>query len=192
MSKVVDARGLSCPQPVLLAKKALEETTEVLVIVDNEASAQNLRHMGQQQGCEVRVDQRADGIYVHLKRLAAKPSGACEAIGLGAVLVVPSECMGRGEEELGRLLMRSFLHTLAELRHDLRKAIFFNTGVKLVVEGSDVLDDLRVLEEKGVEILACGTCLDYFGLKGKQKVGRVSNMYEIAEALLAAQKLIVL
>ncbi len=189
MSKVVDARGLSCPQPVVLARKALEEADEVLVMVGDMGAAQNVKRMGEQLGCEVKVEERPDGFYVHLKR--TKEGGTCDVPSPQAVLVISSDGMGRGEEELGRLLMRSFLHTLVELPEPPKRVIFFNTGVKLTVEGSEVLDDLKALEGRGVELLACGTCLGYFGLKEKLMVGRVSNMYEIAEALLSAPKLIV-
>lgn len=161
-------------------------------MVDNEAAAQNLKRMGEQQGCEVKLEERTDGLYVLLKRLAGKTGDSCGVFGLPAVLAISLDCMGRGEERLGKLLMRSFLHTLRELPQVPQKAIFFNRGIKLVVEGSEALDDLKALEERGVEILACGTCLDYFGLKERIRVGKVSNMYEITEALLSASKLIAL
>lgn len=98
--------------------------------------------------------------------------------------------MGRGEEELGRILIRAFLHTLTEVSDRPDKMIFFNAGVKLTVGGSEVLEDLHALKNKGVEILICGTCLDYFGLKDKIAVGQVSNMYTIAETMLAASRLV--
>lgn len=192
MPKLVDARGLSCPQPVVLARKALEEADEVIVVVGEEAAAQNVKRMAESLGCEVKVQKQADGFHLHLKHIKTKAEGIYEAPGARGVLVISSDCMGRGEEELGRLLMRAFLHTLTELPQIPQKAIFFNRGVKLVVEGSEALNDLKALEEKGIEILACGTCLDYFGLKDRIKVGKVSNMYEIAEALVSAQRLIVL
>lgn len=188
MKKVVDARGLSCPTPVVLTKRALEEAEEVTVIVDNPTARENVKRMAQSRGCEVQVEERQDGIYLFLRRLKApgpevQPSGS-------QVLVISSDSMGRGEEELGRILMRAFLHTLGEVSPRPRRIVFFNTGVKLVVEGSEVLEDLKALEALGVEILVCGTCLNYFGLMDKVRVGRVSNMYEIAETLLSAERVV--
>ena len=94
--------------------------------------------------------------------------------------------MGRGSGELGGILVRSLMHTLNEVEPRPDKLIFFNSGVKLTVEGSEVLEDLRTLEQGGAEILVCGTCLDYFKIKDKVAVGEVSNMYTIAETLLGA------
>jgi len=108
------------------------------------------------------------------------------------VLLVASEAFGRGTEELGQLLMRSFLHTLSELSSRPERVILVNSGVKLVIEGSEVVDDLRVLEEQGTEILACGTCLGYYEIKDKVAVGQISNMYEIASTLLGAGKIVAL
>lgn len=91
---------------------------------------------------------------------------------------------------LGEILVRGFFHTLGEVEPLPDTIIFFNSGVKLVVEGSSVLEDLRDLHERGVEILVCGTCLGYYGLKDKVVVGEVSNMYAIAETMLRAGKVV--
>jgi selenium metabolism protein YedF len=106
------------------------------------------------------------------------------------ILLIASDSFGRGSEELGQLLMRSFLHTLGEVSPLPDRIICLNSGVKLVVEGSLALDDLRALEEKGIGILACGTCLGYYEIKDKVVVGQISNMYDIASALLGAGKII--
>jgi len=102
------------------------------------------------------------------------------------VLAISSEQMGRGDDRLGEVLMRSHLHTLTEIEPRPDTVIFFNGGVKLAVEGSAVLDDLRTLEDQGVSILLCGTCLGHFGLKDKVAAGKISNMYEISETMLKA------
>ena len=98
--------------------------------------------------------------------------------------------MGRGDAELGDILIRGFFHTLGEVEPLPDTIIFFNSGVKLVVEGSSALDDLKSLAEKGIEILVCGTCLGHYELKDKIAVGEVSNMYTIAEMMLGAGKVI--
>jgi selenium metabolism protein YedF len=106
------------------------------------------------------------------------------------VVFIESDSIGRGSEELGKVLMRSFLHTLAEAEFKPAKLIMVNSGVKLACEGSEVLEDLHQLSRQGAEILSCGTCLDYFGLKTKLQVGRISNMYEILSSLAQAGKVL--
>jgi selenium metabolism protein YedF len=122
---------------------------------------------------------------------AELPVGRAEPAAGPSVLVVPSEFMGRGEhEELGNILVRAFFHTLGEVEPLPQTIIFFNSGVKLTTEGSPVLEDLCALAGQGIEILACGTCLDYYGLKDKLAVGEISNMYTIAETMLGAGHLV--
>jgi selenium metabolism protein YedF len=108
------------------------------------------------------------------------------------LLVVPGETMGRGDDELGKLLMRNFFHTLGEVAPRPNSVVLFNSGVKLVAEDSPVLEDLQALAAQGVDILACGTCLGYYGLKEKVGVGEISNMYTIAETMLGAGKVVTL
>ncbi len=191
--KEVDARGLSCPQPVLLTRRAMQEGQPVVTLVDNETARDNVARMARAAGWGVSIEQRGAGYAIHL---TPPPSGQ-EPLPTASeqrparlqgqrVLLLAADSIGQGDEELGRILMRSFLHTLLELEPKPDLIICANAGVKLVVQGSPVLEELRSLAERGVEILACGTCLDYFGLKDKVAVGTVSNMYTIAERLLAA------
>jgi selenium metabolism protein YedF len=121
--------------------------------------------------------------------------GVGRVVDLGGplVLVVPSERMGRGEhDELGTVLIRSFFHTLGEVSPTPDTVLFFNSGVKLVAEGSPLVEELQALAARDVEILACGTCLGYYALKDKVAVGEVSNMYTIAERMLGADKVVTL
>ncbi len=196
MSKTVDARGLACPQPVILARKALLEEDEIVVIVDNDTSRHNVTRMAERSGCTVTSETRADGTYLHIRKsapAAQAPQPQVDEPTQGPLVVaISQDRMGSGDPELGAVLIRSFLHTLNEI-HPLPKImIFFNTGVRLVVEGSPVLEDLQTLQRQGVQMLACGTCLGYFGLKEKLAVGEVSNMYTIAETLLGAGKVVTL
>lgn len=191
MSETVDARGLDCPQPVVLAKKALEKAVKVTVIVDNETARENVSRLAASQGCIVSVEEKEDGVYLHLTRTSAKPQGS-ETLALSGptVFLITSNTLGRGDDELGSILMRSFMHTLGEASSKPSRIIFINSGVKLVARGSEVLDDLRTLEKAGAEILACGTCLGYYKLKEAVEVGHISNMYDITSALLEAGKVI--
>jgi selenium metabolism protein YedF len=118
------------------------------------------------------------------------PVAVSGSIAQSVVLVVLSDSMGRGDVELGRILVRSFFHTLGEVSPLPDVAIFINTGVKLVAEDSPVLDDLRSLSDQGLQVLACGTCLGHFDLKDRVAVGEISNMYTIAETLLQAGKVV--
>jgi len=196
MPKTVDARGLACPQPVILTRAALQEADAVLAIVDNETARQNVTRMAEKAGYVVQAETRDDGIYLHIGRPseAAAPAPAAAPASAPAagplVLVIPSETMGRGDDELGGILIRGFFHAVGQVEPQPDTIIFFNSGVKLVVEGSPVLEDLRALADQGVELLACGTCLGHYGLKEKVAVGIVSNMYTIAETLLRAGKVV--
>ncbi len=191
MTKIVDARNLPCPQPVLLTKKALEEADEVITIVDNEAARDNVSRLGRSESCKVGVEPKEDGIYLMLRKTKAGPAEEKQVPTTGIVLFIASDVLGRGDSyELGSLLMQSFLHTVGGLTSRLESIIFINNGVKLVTEDSTVLGELRRLENQGIEILACGTCLSRLQLTDKVAVGQVSNMYTIADTLLRTEKII--
>lgn len=203
MPKVVDARGLPCPQPVILTRNAMRESAPgpagggaVTTIVDNETAQRNVTRMAEKAGSVVQVEQKEDGIYLHIggtQALEQQAEVARDATPSGGplVLVVSSVFMGRGEhDDLGHILIRGFFHALGEVQPLPQTIICYNSGVKLVVEGSPVLEDLQELSERGVQVLACGTCLGHYGLKDEVAVGDVSNMYTIAETMLGAGKVI--
>ncbi len=224
MTKTVDARGLACPQPVILTKKAMaEEGVEALItVVDSPTSEANVSRMAKKAGWQVTVEARDDGTYLRLSRERAMPetlpAGKAEAQPATGRSVEPSsrdfvelsrdaqaegrsrrsplvvyvgaDRMGRGIDELGSILMRGFVHTLNEVSPLPDVLVFVNTGVRLVTEDSPVLEDLQALAEQGVDILACGTCLNYLELTDKVAIGTVSNMYDIAETLLGAGKVV--
>ena len=191
MSMIIDARGLACPQPVVLTKKALEKADDLTVIVDNATAKQNVSRLAESHGLGVTVEEKGDGIYLRLTRPADESlGGKVPLLFEPTMLLIASNTLGRGDDELGSVLMRTFIHTLGESDIKPHKIIFMNSGVKLVTQGSEVIDDLRALEKESVEILACGTCLGHFGLKDAVGVGRVSNMYEITMALMKSTKVI--
>lgn len=192
MPRVVDARGKACPQPVIMTKQALAGDDDVITIVDNEISQRNVSRMAEKQGFHVQVETRADGLYLHLTRAASQPTPATPpAPSAGALVVlIGADTIGRGDDELGGVLMRAFLHTLTEMDVLPDTIILINSGVKLAVAGSPVLADLRALADAGVQVLACGTCLGHYHLKEQMAVGEISNMYSIAEALLGAARVV--
>jgi selenium metabolism protein YedF len=200
----VDARGLSCPQPVLETKRAFEESDalQLRVLVDNATSRENVRRFASNQGCEVQVqDLGAEQYEIHVKR----PIGEIDAQAVEELLPCPvpqaavsgknvvyigNSSMGRGDEELGTKLMRGFLRTWIDVTPAPWRMIFINSGVKLTTVDEEAVEAVSLLEEKGVEVLSCGTCLEHFGLTDQLKVGRVTNMYEVIESFNSANKVI--
>ena len=196
MTTTVDARGLACPQPVILTRRAMEQGGQVVTLVDNEASRANVERMARKAGWKVNVAAKGDEFHLEISKGNALPQaepvavGKAEAGGGPLVLVVASGVMGRGEAELGEILIRGFFHTLGEVEPLPQTIIFYNAGVKLACEGSPVLEDLSALEAEGVEMLVCGTCLSTFELMDRLAAGQVSNMYDIAETMLGAGKVV--
>ena len=188
----IDLKGMSCPLPVIETKKLLEsgKVEELNVVVDNGPPRENVTRYLESQGYCVTVErEQADTAVLR----ATKAEGA-EAIsvqtGKKVVVLVDGATVGRGDDLLGALLMKSFLHTLKEIEPRPWKLIFINAGVKLAAEGSDSLTVLSELESLGVEILSCGTCLDFFRLKEKLIAGKVTNMYDIVSSLVAATNVV--
>lgn len=191
MAKTVDARKLTCPEPVMLTMQALAEAEEITTIVDNETARENVLRFGKSQGCEVVIESKPDGIYLTLKKATTVPPKQERPQVTGTVLLIASDVLGRGEnKELGNLLMQSFLHTIGGLTSKPETIILINNGVKLVTDDSPVLGELRQLESRGIEILACGTCLSRLQIMDKVAAGQISNMYIIADILLKATKVI--
>jgi len=195
MTKTVDARGLACPQPVINTKKALEEIEEgiLTVIVDNVASRDNVRRFAESQGCTVTVGEDNGDYLLDIAKgfsceIESKPREAKENENI--VIYINSDVMGVGDEELGKTLMDAFLKTMIVADPQPRKLIFANSGVKLAIEGSDVVGYIKEMEKKGVEVLSCGTCLNFYGIKEKLQVGVISNMYDIIESLMEADKVV--
>jgi selenium metabolism protein YedF len=190
--KEIDCRGMACPQPVLTAKKALEEMEQgdFILVVDNPSARDNVERFAKSQGAMVDVKEKESCFYLHIEKRSACDRAAPAQKAEKVVVYFNSNLLGIGDEALGTILIRSFLKTLLDLKPIASKLIFINSGVRLTTDGSEVLETLRTLSEKGVEILSCGTCLDFYGIKGKLKVGIISNMYDIAQSLLEADRLL--
>ena len=198
----VNALGEQCPIPVVKATRALREMTEpgtLTVLVDNEIAVQNLRRMAEGNGLPYDARKRGEkefAVTMTVDRPAGdapreEPAVACIPDQRGEVVVaVGTAVMGRGSDELGEKLMKGFLFAVSQLETLPRTMLFYNGGAKLTVEGSASLEDLSKLEAQGVEILTCGTCLDYYGLTEKLPVGSVTNMYTIVEKLAGAGKVV--
>ena len=188
-AKTVDARGLPCPRPVIETKKALEEIAEgsITVIVDRPEASENVQRFAKSQGCKVKVSQK-EGIF----RIAISKSRPTqvEAKRDDIVILITGDQFGTGDEKPCRVLMKSFLSTLCDSAAKPAKIILMNSAVKLAAEGSEVLEALQLLEEQGIEILSCGTCVDYYQLSNVLRAGKISNMYDTIQSLMSAEKVI--
>lgn len=190
--KTVDARGTVCPQPVILTKKEVDNgENEITVIVDNETSRTNVMKFGTKFDFDCIEEVREDGIYITMTKGEAvhtaeeKPEDKKEVIRgeLKKGYVFGKDTLGSGSDALGKVLMKGFIYTITETKPYPSFMIFLNGGVKLAAEGSDSIDDLKKLEDAGVKIVSCGTCLDFFEIKDKLAVGQVTNMYDIVETI---------
>lgn len=195
----VDARGDACPLPVVKAKQAIAQLNgpgQVEVLVDNEIAVQNLTKMARQKGYEAQAEKQAPDQYRVLFTVGqveetAAPAPACiPDARTGVVVAIDSTQMGQGSPELGQALLKAFVFALTQQDSLPRTILFYNGGAPLSCEGSPLLEDLRALEAQGVEILTCGTCLNFYGLTEKLAVGSVTNMYSIVETLLEASSVV--
>ena len=188
--KELDLRGRPCPEPVVKTRKALATTDALLVLVDNPASAENVKRMATSMGCSVDTRQKGESLFhLTIQKGPDETRKTCETQTWVAVLI-SSDRFGEGDDELGQKLMKGFIKTLPELDQRPECVIFVNGGVHFVVEGSEVLEALKGLEKNGVQVLACGTCLDHYRIKDKVAVGNISNMLEIASTLASADRVV--
>ncbi|HOM42796.1 MAG TPA: sulfurtransferase-like selenium metabolism protein YedF [Bacillota bacterium] len=188
--KEIDARGLVCPQPVILTKKALEGMTEgeVVTIVDNITAKENVSRLAENLSCKYEISDENGCYYIKIKKAAGAQS--METKEDSTVIVITTDKLGQGAEDLGKVLIKSYTYALAETTPLPKAVMFLNSGVKLTAEGSEVLENIKKLENSGVEIISCGTCLDFYQLKDKLQVGIVGNMYSIIEKMNSAGKVI--
>lgn len=206
MSVEIDCRGLNCPVPVIQTKKAMESNPEdlIITIVDNEAARENVKKLAENAGYQVTVAEKTGLFHLRMEKekaregmeinpavpaaekvLERRPAGDRDTI-----IYLSTDKMGSGSDELGQVLMKSYFYALTEAQPYPKTLLFVNAGVNLSTEGSPVLDYLKILADAGVELLSCGTCLDYFGLKDQLAIGDVTNMYSIVEKMNEAAKVI--
>ena len=209
--KEVDARGLDCPRPVVMTRKAIlaGDADMLRILVSQEVQGENVLRMANSQGWTASVKKEGDFFFVLAEKgpeaegaaaspaegkpaTAAKnePSTAAAASPPRVAVFLTSDLFGRGDAELGRILMKAFIKTIGDLDPLPGKLIFVNSAVGLTTEGSAVISDLKALTARGIEIISCGTCLDFYGLLDKLEVGLASNMYEIAQSLVEADRVI--
>lgn len=202
----VNAIGDTCPIPIVKAKNAIKELAgmgTVEVLVDNEIAAQNLTKMAGQKGYAVKTE-RLEGIGFQVtleiadeETLEEEADEGENCVSCGQtipkkniVIVISSSKMGEGNEELGEVLMKGFIYAISQQEELPAAILFYNGGAVLTCEESPAIEDLKVLEAEGVEILTCGTCLNYYGMTEKLKVGTLTNMYTIAEKMTQADSVV--
>lgn len=200
MKRKLDARNMACPLPVIESKKILismKEGESLEVLVDNHIAVQNLSKMAAQKNFPVTSEKIDENNYIVTFSIGETVIENVNEEVLcypeqkqNIVVVISSDKMGEGDEKLGRILMKGFIYALTELDVLPSTVLLYNGGAKLSVEGSESLQDLKTLESLGVEILTCGTCLNFYGISEKLGVGTVTNMYEIAEKQMKASKVV--
>ncbi len=198
---IVNCVGDQCPIPVVKTMKALAAMTQpgtLEIHVDHEVPVQNLSRFAADRKLPVAAEKLDDKHYVVRMEVAQPKAAAVKRETPGCipdlrsdtVIAIASECMGSGDDQLGATLMKGFIYAISQQEELPSAMLFYNSGAKLTAEGAVTVEDLKILEAQGVEILTCGTCANFFGLEGKQAVGSVTNMYVIVEKLTAAAKVI--
>lgn len=188
----VNAIGEVCPKPVIMTKKALKEIKNgvVEVSVDNETSKENVEKMAKEMGYDYKTEKFGDVFITTINKNEKSEEIKSENEEKKTVVVIGSDKMGVGEDELGNVLIKGFIYALTESEKLPKTILFYNKGVFLTSVLEDTVKDLKILEEKGVEILSCGTCLNFYHLQDKLQVGTVTNMYTILERQMEADKVI--
>jgi selenium metabolism protein YedF len=201
--RVVDTKGQLCPAPLIAAKKALRESAvgeSFVVLTDNKTSFDNLSRFLNDNKVDLQFIE-SEGVWT---LTGTKTSGNVELSKVedycatpiahfekgDFVVVFTSDKMGEGDEILGRLLVSNFIKALKDLDKLPGKMVFYNKGVTLVAKGSPVIDHLKELEKMGVELLLCATCVNHYSIQSEVETGIFSNMFEIAEVMTTAGRIV--
>ncbi len=199
MKREIDARGENCPKPFIMTKKALDdsETGDIVTIVDNEIAKENVCKLVESLNLDYSVKEEGEDFYIEIQKSGCTESKveASDDKGMSLndnVVVFTKDKLGHGNDELGRVLIKGYIYTLTELEQKPKSLLFLNGGVLLTTGESETIEDLKKLEAMGVEILSCGTCLDYYHVQEDLKVGSIANMYLIANAMNEAKNTITL
>lgn len=199
--KILDVKGKKCPMPLIETKKALRELAEdeaLKVVLDSETSVQNVMRYLKDNGITAEQHKIGDEYELLVNKSGqvdelTEVDRYCETpvpADKSYVVVFAKDRIGEGDNELGLVLAGSMLNTIKEYDVLPQKIIFLNSGINLVLKGAPALVHLTELEKRGVEIITCGTCLNYFEKTDQLAVGRITNMYEILDSLLKAGKVV--
>jgi len=193
--KTIDARGLACPEPVLLTKKTVDEgEKEFEVLVDSDIPKENIKKFCDSYNCLMTETKTADGWKLLIRTKGGsttceKPEEQKPVTGSRTTFLITCNKIGINDD-LGKILIEGFINTLPSATSKPHRVIFLNEGVFLTTENSPVIKSLKKLNDMGTEIKSCGTCLDYYNLKDKLQVGTITNMYDIIEALTSGDVIV--
>lgn len=191
--KKIDTRNLGCPQPLILTKKALSEENEIEVLFNSKVALENVKKLCKKLNCLYNtIEENGEFKLIITKQYKEQLFLSEDEVTkkLGKIYFIQGSEFGKGEKELGDILMKGFLYTLTQSDVLPKTIVFVNSGVKLACKNSASLDDLNKLLQGGTRIVSCGTCLDYYKLVNELAVGEVSNMYEIVEILSGSSEVI--
>lgn len=196
MIKEIDARGENCPKPFIMTKKALDELEmgAIVTIVDNEVAKENVSKLAESLGLSYNVEEKQGDFYIGIEKgesVSERVESLTTSLKDRAILFTKDK-MGHGNDELGKVLIKGYIYTLTELDEKPKTLLFVNSGILLTTGDAETIADLKKLEDMGVKILSCGTCLDYYELKDDLRVGEIANMYLIADAMNQAENTITL
>lgn len=208
MKKVLDVRTLECPKPILETQKALKEEglTELEVIVGNKTSRENLKRFSESGGYKYELIDEGEDVYRFVLKIASsKPEVAKDKVPesqeegsldlvegaemplpktvQGKTYLILSDELGKGESELGKVLMKGFLYTIGQAEPFPEKILLLNAAVRLSTQNEEAVEHLKFLEQKGTQVYSCGTCLNFYGLADNLKVGLIGNMYDVVDSL---------
>jgi selenium metabolism protein YedF len=186
--KIVDCRNMTCPMPVVTVKRALEDSggESLRVLLDDGPPRENVLRFAVNRGLMVEESSDGAGFALEISGTSVETPSAQVGKRGGSVLLVASDRFGDGPEELGSLLMKNFIISLLEVAETPERIFFLNRGIFLTTEGSEVIEALARLADRGVEIFSCGVCLDFFNVREKLCTGAITNMFTMAESMLAA------
>lgn len=187
----VDATGQTCPMPVIMTKNALKEISEgtIEVTIDNKISKENIEKFAKEMGFSYITEEDNGTFFIQItKQSDIKPKEVLSQENI--VISIGSDKMGEGDPALGETLMKGFLYTLTEMETLPNTILLYNRGVYLSSLIESAVKDLKDLENRGVEILSCGACANFYHLEDKIAVGCITNMYNIIDKQLKATKVI--
>ncbi len=201
--KTIDAKGTTCPIPLIMTKKAMSELGEnelLEILLDNEISKKNVVHFLKEHKMSIIEEKQGNVFRLLVNKTGEIPEDTkveeyCEInaeVLSNYVMTVKRNRMGDGADELGEILIKAAINTIPDMDIKPNKMIFFNSGILMTLNDSAVLESLKKLENLGIEILVCGTCLDYYQKKEELAVGRISNMYDILDSMSKASKVVFL
>ncbi|WP_097028239.1 sulfurtransferase-like selenium metabolism protein YedF [Clostridium peptidivorans] len=192
MDNIINCKGLNCPEPVINTKKYFDSINqgEGTVIVDNEVAKNNIIKFAKNNNYLSEIIKKESELYYIKVVKEAGNTKDKDLLNDGYTILVTTDKLGEGSEELGKILMKSYFYALSESDKLPTDIIFLNSGVFLTTEGSQILNILEAMSKKDIVISSCGTCLDFYNLKEKLKLGEISNMYFIVEKINNSTKVI--